>query len=111
MIGKTSDIGSMRERVSIQSQAQTVDAAGAITTTWTEVTTCWARMKPVSMKQLMLAGRDESERVYSMTIRYRTDITTAHRIVWRTRKFDVQGVNDPTEQRQFLECLLREIAA
>lgn len=108
---KVANVGPLRERVSIQSQAQTVDGAGAISTTWAEVATCWARMKPVSMQQLLLAGRDESARVYSMTIRYRTDITTAHRIVWRARKFDVQGVNDPTEQRQFLECLLREIAA
>lgn len=108
---KAANIGPMRERVSIQLQAQTVDSAGAITTTWTEVAACWARMKPVSMQQLLLAGRDESVRTYMMTIRYRTDITTTHRIVWRSRKFDVQGVNDPTEQRQFIECQLREIAA
>lgn len=108
---KLANVGALRERVSIQSQAQTVDEAGAISTTWTEVATCWARMKPVSMKQLLLAGRDESVRTYMMTIRYRTDLTTAHRVVWRGRRFDVQGVNDPTEQRQFLECMLREIAA
>lgn len=108
---KVAAAGPLRERVSIQAQAQTVDAAGAITTTWTEIASCWARMKPVSMQQLLLAGRDESVRTYLMTIRYRTDLTTAHRIVWRSRRFDVQGVNDPTEQRQFLECLLREIAA
>ena len=77
---KVATVGQMRERVSIQSQAQTVDGGGAITTTWTEVNSCWARMKPLNMQQLLLAGRDESVRTYMMTIRYRTDITTAHRI-------------------------------
>jgi SPP1 family predicted phage head-tail adaptor len=107
---KLANVGPLRERVSIQSQAQAVDGAGAISTTWTEAFSCWARMKPVSMQQLLLAGRDEGVRTYMMTIRYRTDLPDAPRVVWRGRRFDVQGVNDPTEQRQFLECLLREIA-
>ena len=101
----------MRERVSVQAQSQTVDTAGAITTTWVEAFSCWARIRPVSAKKLMLAGRDEGVRVYEMTIRFRDDVGTTNRIVWRTRKFDVQGTSDDSEQRQFLECLLREIAA
>lgn len=108
---KPAAVGLMRERVAIEAQSTVTDAAGAITTTWSPVATVWARMKPINAQQLALAGRDEGVRTYIMTIRYRTDITTAHSIVWRGRKFDVQGIVDETEQRQFMTVTLREIGA
>lgn len=104
-------VGELRERPTIEAQSQTADAAGAIATTWTPVATVWARMKPLSAGQVVLAGRDDAVRQYQMTIRYRTDVTTNHRIVWRGRRFDVTGVTDPTEQRQFLTVYLTEITA
>ena len=105
---KAANVGAMRERITINSQAQTVDAAGQISTTWTAGATVWARMKPMTAREVQLAGRDEGTRGYTMTIRYRTDITTNSRVVWRSRNFDVQGVLDRTEQRQFLEIDLFE---
>lgn len=105
------EVGKLRERVSIYSQSQTVDAAGSIATTWALVATTWARMEPMGASAIVLASRDDAQRIYRMTIRYRTNITTNSRVVWRTRKFDVEGVMDPTEQRQFLTVTLREINA
>lgn len=101
-------IGQMRERVQITSQTQAIDAAGQITTTWTPVATTWARMRPLHAREVQLAGRDEGARGYKMTIRYRSDITTNSRILWRGRNFDVQGLLDRTEQRVLLECDLFE---
>ncbi|WP_159728379.1 phage head closure protein [Methylosinus sp. Ce-a6] len=108
---KVSNIGAMRERVAIYAQTQAVDDVGDITTTWTQVATCWARMRPLSARQVELAGRDDAIRRYEMKIRYRTDITTNSRIVWRGRRFDVEGVTDETEQRQFLTVFLSELNA
>jgi SPP1 family predicted phage head-tail adaptor len=108
---KPANVGQMRERVAIYSQAQAVDVVGDITTTWTQVATCWARMEPLSANQVELAGRDDATRRYQMTVRYRTDITTNSRIMWRGRRFDVQGITDPTEQRVFLTVYLSEINA
>lgn len=105
---KPSNVGAMRERVGIWSQAQTIDAAGQITTTWTQIATTWARMTPMSATEVRLAGRDEGTRGYKMSIRYRTDITTNSRVTWRGRNFDVQGVYDETEQRVFLHVDLFE---
>lgn len=104
-------VGKMRERVEIYSQTQAVSAAGEITTTWTLVATIWARMEPLSGSALTLANRDDAQRFYNMTIRFRTDITTSSRMIWRTRKFDVASILDPTEQRQFLSVRLQEINA
>lgn len=108
---KTTNVGAMRERVAIYSQAQAVDGVGDITTTWMQVATCWARMEPLSANQVERAGRDDAIRRYQMTIRYRTDITTNSRVVWRGRRFDVEGVTDETEQRQFLTVFLSELNA
>lgn len=108
---KVSNVGAMRERVTIYSQTQAVDDAGDITTTWAQGATCWARMRPLSANQVELAGRDDAIRRYQMTVRYRTDITTNSRIVWRGRRFDVTGATDETEQRQFLTVFLSELNA
>ena len=101
----------MRERVAIYSQTQVVDAAGAISTTWAPVSTVWARMKPVSAVQVVLAGRDDAAREFDMTTRYRADITTNSQCQWRGRKFDVHSTVDETERRQYLTVRLREINA
>lgn len=131
-------IGKMRERVSVYAQTQTVNSAGEITTTWDKSTgliwspnnqlswttdkqftwgtdnsdfDAWARIEPASANSVVLANRDDAQRFYNMTIRYRTDITTNSQVIWRGRKFDVEGIMDPTEQRQFLSVRLREINA
>lgn len=101
----------MRERVTIYAQSQIVDDAGSIVTTWTEGETTWARLTPLSASQIVFAGRDDAVRQYLMIVRYRKDITTNSRIIWRNRKFDVTGVTDPTEQRVFLSVYLKEINA
>lgn len=111
MTGRLSDAGAMRERVTIYAQTQNADDAGDISTTWTEVATCWARMRPLSANQVERAGRDDAIRRYQMTIRYRTDVTTNSRVIWRGRRFDVNGVSDETEQRQFLTVFLSELNA
>lgn len=108
---KLSSVGAMRERVTIYSQSQTVDNAGGISTTWTESVKIWAQITPTNASQITLANRDDAVRSYTMFIRYRTDIDTNSRVVWRDRKFDVQGVIDQTEQRVFLTVYLREINA
>lgn len=104
-------VGKMRERVEIYSQTQTVNSAGEMTTTWTLAVTTWARVEPVNGSAVTLANRDDALRMYNMTIRNRTEITTNSRVIWRTRKFDVESIIDPTEQRQFLIVRLREINA
>lgn len=135
---RASEVGKMRERVAVYAQTQTVDAAGSISTTWDQSTAfqwgplndvawgaggelvwnydsplfaTWARVEPMGASQIALANRDDAQRIYRMTIRYRTDITTNSQVIWRGRKFDVEGVLDPTEQRVFLTVMLREINA
>jgi len=105
------NVGKMRERVAVYSQSQSVSAAGEITSSWALTTTIWARVEPLSATQIVLANRDDAQRIYKMIARYRTDITTTSRVIWRNRKFDVTGIMDETEQRQFLTVMLLEINA
>jgi SPP1 family predicted phage head-tail adaptor len=99
---------SLRERLQIDAQSQTIDGAGQITTTWSTLATVWGKMEPTRSMQATVAGRDEQSRLYDATIRYRADVTTNCRVVWRGRLFDIQGVVDKTLQRQYLSLALRE---
>ncbi len=106
-------IGPRRERVTIQDQTQTIDAAGAITTSWAPIagSTVWARMSPASERTMVVAGRDEALVDWLCTIRHRSDVTTRMRVVWRGRIFDIQGFRNADERRQYLLIRLLERSA
>lgn len=98
----------LREQLTIFSQVQRVDESGNIETVWIAVATIFGKMTPVGDREITRAGRDEGFRDFQAIVRYRVDITTKTRIVWRGRNFDVQGVTNLDEQRQYLTLSLLE---
>ena len=63
-------------------------------------------MKPMDANEIRLAGRDEGTRGFTMTIRTGVVINNNCKVLWRGAMYDVQGVLDRTEQRQFYEVKL-----
>ena len=98
----------LRERVRIDLQSQAVDASGNIATTWTAVGTVWACVTRKSAHEAWIAGRPEGLRTFEFQIRWRADVGTNHRLFWRWRRFDINGVENIDGQRQFLTILATE---
>ncbi|AZP30400.1 head-tail adaptor protein [Acinetobacter pittii] len=58
---------------------------------WSEYKKLWAKITPLSAKDLIAAQADQSEVVARMKIRYREDITTKMQVLWKGRIFSIQS--------------------
>lgn len=67
-----------------------------ISSTWTEYAKIWAKITPLSSKDLIAAQANSSEVVARMVVRHRTDITTDMRVVHRDRIYHIasEGLDD-----------------
>jgi len=96
----------VRERVAIQTISLADDGYGGKTETLSTLATVWAKVSPVKGREVEKSGRMESVETYLVMIRYRADVTTAHRILWSGKLLNIRSVQNRDEKRQFLtlEC-------
>lgn len=90
--------GELRHRVTIQrciSGGRDEDGH-VLPSEWVQHKKLWAKITPLSSKDLIGAQAAQSEVVARMKIRYRTDIDTTMRVIWKGRMFaiDSQGMDD-----------------
>ena len=105
--------GLMRERVTIQTATVTADNIGGIAdgpVTWgsiATVPTTWARITPLSGRgaERVQAMQLEMAISHEVTIRYRTDIVPAYRLMWGTLPLNVRAiVHDEKHRHTMLFC-------
>ncbi|MFA4994219.1 MAG: phage head closure protein [Bdellovibrionales bacterium] len=98
-------IGTLRKKVSIQTESKTPDNAGGYTLAWTTLATVWANITPISGKEVFAAGHLEGRATHKVTIRWRGDIalTPDMRLSYNSRAFNIRAVlNKGEENKHFL---------
>lgn len=83
--------GKLRHRVVLQEPAVTRDAAGGTESAWVDVNTVWAEVVPFTGREKLAAGAEQSELDTRIRMRYRPDVDSGWRVLWRGRLFEVQG--------------------
>ncbi len=74
----------LRHRITIQKKTSGRDENGYdIGETWADHIKLWAKVSPLSAKDLLAAQAAQAQTVARMKIRYRTDITTEMRVIHR----------------------------
>ena len=90
--------GEIRHRVLIQRQdPESRDKNGHfVEGDWHDYVTLSAKVTPVSSRDLIASQADMSEVTARMKIRYRTDIDTTMRVIWKNRIYaiDSQALDD-----------------
>lgn len=71
-----------RHRVELQALSTTPDGQGGVTSAWVTYATVYAKVVPVRGRKLWAARQAQSELSHEVTIRYRSDVSTAHRVVY-----------------------------
>lgn len=118
----TCDFNSIaKNRITIQSPTETVDAYGGRTTSFTTHSTVWAQITPVSGRELFNQGAVQSRLSHKVLIRYQASLkdiksSSDYRISFDGRLFGVQGIRNldadmKTEGRFFQELLCEENGA
>ncbi len=84
------------------------DGQGGFAETWTDVATMYAEILPQKSYERFQAAQLQTPTTHKITTRYRAGVTTAHRLVWGSRVFDVRGVVNPGEANVTLELTATE---
>ncbi len=101
--------GTLDRKIELQEKVSTAaDSVGQRTFTWTTFATVWAAIVPVSAREQEFAKSFGGDTSHKVTIRYRSGITRAIRILFGTRVLHVNGVLNPDERNVRLELFCAE---
>lgn len=101
-------VSRLRHRLSLQQEVQTADGAGGYIRTWQTLADLWAEFQAVTGKEILIAGKLQSEVSHKITIRYRTGVTAGMRLVYDSRIFDIKAVVNKQENDEVLELWVSE---
>lgn len=87
--------GNLDQPVTIEAPPATRDGFGDRTGSWTTFASVWAQAQPLRGRELFAAGTTQSEATVRFRIRYRDDVTSAMRVVWRGKSYAIVG--DPID--------------
>lgn len=96
--------GDLRHRVTIQAATEIQDAYGEAIPTWTDVSTVWASVEPLSGREYLAARQEQQEVRTRITIRWRPGMKPGNRVLWTdhggvTHVYDIEDViADPTSR-------------
>ncbi|MDD3029974.1 MAG: phage head closure protein [Alphaproteobacteria bacterium] len=103
-------LGAMRCRIAFQQETQTDDGAGGYACAWETVAQAWASVEPLTGREVYAANRLEGHVSHKITTPWRSDITptTAMRILYGTRTFNIHAAMNEGERNVFFILLVEE---
>lgn len=100
--------GHLRHKMTLQRVTRTSDGAGGFTQSWGSDETVWAKIEPASGREVFRAQQLETPVTHKITCRYNANITTAARLIYDNRVFNIQEVLNPLERNAIMEVLAIE---
>lgn len=99
-------IGNLREHVVLQSVTYEDDGYGGQIPTWHDHGPIAARVEPLKGEERIIAGRLASPYDVAVHIRYRDDVRTDWRVVYRGETLEITSLRNLDERKRFLtlEC-------
>ncbi|MBI1261399.1 MAG: phage head closure protein [Rhizobiales bacterium] len=103
-----SRIGAMRARVTLQAATRESDGAGGSNLGWSDVATLWAAVTPRKGQERLIGERPEARQTWEVVMRWRNDVTSAHRLLWQSRVLTIESVVDPDGRKRWLRIEAEE---
>ena len=101
-------IGDLKHRVTLQESVRASDGGGGFTESWQSLAAApdvYASIVPLSGGEQLRYHQLESTVTHRITIRYRTDVTPAMRIVKDATVYDITSVAAQEGRAVYLEIL------
>ena len=108
MNGRTPPIGSLRDRVQIQRKDVSALSSGGSEVTFVPLATVWARVHQISERAGEISDGRGARISHSVVMRFRSDIATGDRLVYRGRALEVIAAEDLNGRRAYLNCSCTE---
>lgn len=101
-------IGDLRLRVTLQAEGATSDDGGGYVSSWEDIASVWAQIVPLTGNEVFVHARVEAHVTHRITMRYRSDVTTAMRLIYQERVFNIRAVLNSDERNRWLYLLAEE---
>lgn len=100
--------GALRHRIDIETADRTDNGSGGAVESWQPVSKIWAAIDAQTGGERVRSEGVAGQVSHQIHLRYRGDLTPAHRFRFGSRIFDILAVFDVDERRRFLRCLCQE---
>lgn len=97
------EAASLKHRVTLQSLARVSDGQGGYSESWTDVSDVWVSIAPMKGYERFQAMQMQTPVTHKIVMRYRSDVTTAHRLLYGSRVFALKEVLNRDEDSRFLD--------
>lgn len=101
--------GSLRHRLTLQSNTPTVDSVGGQVDSYATYATVWGSLRPMRGKELINAQQIFAEVDHKAVIRYNATIAPTNRVLFDSRIFEVLAILDWDEMKVWQELSLKEV--
>jgi len=99
----------LRHRVKLQEVVCSADTKGAGSTeTWLEIAKVWASITPISALERVESNARQETITHEITMRYKSQLTSADRIVYGSRIFNIKQILNPDYRNEMLTMLVEE---
>jgi SPP1 family predicted phage head-tail adaptor len=103
--------GKFNKRFDIErpvSGSPAVNSLGEPNIIWDRLATVWGAVEPINGREFWAQQQVQSEITVKIKIRYRSDVATGMRIVYRGDIYIIKSVIDPQEYHQELQLMCSE---
>lgn len=101
-------IGQLNKRVTIQYKTRVSDDMGGFTTTWNDLATVWARIRPTGARELIQGMQPDIVVTHVVRIRHRDHFRGDYRLKFGQRYFDIKSIINPEEKNEWLDLVCKE---
>ncbi len=108
---KSPPLGALRDRVELLSNVQTVGGAGGVSDNHVSLGFVWARVRALAGSLISLPDERSNRVLYSVVMRFRTDLKPGDTIVYRGQRLEILSARDLNARRAYLSCRCLEIEA
>lgn len=101
-------IGKLRQRIELQSVAETTDGMGGFTEVWSTFATVWADIRPVSTNERFYSQQLQATTTHKVIIRTNDNVTEKDRLIFDGRTFQIKGILRDLEEARYMTLECRE---
>jgi SPP1 family predicted phage head-tail adaptor len=102
------EAGRLRHRITFQEATETYNDVGEPVTTWANVKTVWAEVKPIKGQEYWASQQVNAEVTHRVTVRYMDGLDSLMRIKFGDRYFSIEPPINPDERDIELQMLCKE---
>lgn len=103
----TLEAGKLKDRITIQHKVSARDGIGQPIYTWTDLASVWAWVKFINGAEYNRADAEQAETTASIRIRWRTDLDTSMRVIFRAKHYNIKAIL-PSADLDYIDLAVSE---